>query len=1646
MGVHGLWQLLSSTGKPVPLESLEGKVLAVDVSVWLHQLSKGMRDSSGNPVANAHLHGLFTRICKLLYYRIKPIFVFDGGVPALKKQTLASRRNKREDAERTSTLMQQKILTNLIRGQVLKEAYGLDKLPEVPSTSKSSSKGNKEAIFELPPVPESSQQFLQMKSSEDREYNERRELQKMVESNYEDINKIDVESEDFKSLPLEIQHEIINDIRLSRKNYNLSRITELPEEAQDFSSYQMKKILKHSKLTSRQDTLRKELNERQTKKLSLYYGKNFDDYDEVMSQRVMSEDSAHYLLAKRNLTKKTKEQEKLVKGYLGAIEEENDNMEDTGCDMLLDSDDDNVDILEESKLIFNELSEKKEDNSDAEISNGKNKSTLDSERRPAEENTRFKAVIEIESDSDSDSADDIIDMTVDAIKVKEKKSFNPSIDDTEDHDLQMAIELSLKETGQTDIGTKGTKMSQGSSIVPVLPKNSENVISVVDVCVTDDKGIRVKERKGVDDIKRQNQRHYDVISKNTVTVRDSIVPSNVAFENKDNSIETESIITISKSDEKSTYFKKSDTDLGKTYDKVIDSKFVQKLTQNKKLGSDRHKNTLFKRRISDMSSDSTESTGDTRKIKVIDLSDDENVSDSNLQEDSSQSEDDFIEVKVDLTKVVDDELFPASMFETISADTHQEPLSKKQEMESNLSTSDKKSSSVISSTEDVILNKGDLKSNEINLKLDDTEKESIKTSNKKDENIPVTLVTNTADDESEDDIDIPSNDGKVTLDKDEEVTIDNVDCDDDEKTRLSSPRVTDLALQFESVNEQRVKDMSINIREENHKLRLEQGRQERLAMSITDQMHSEAQELLQLFGIPYIVSPTEAEAQCAQLELSHQSHGTITDDSDIWLFGGKCVFKNFFNQQKHVECFKIEHISTNLGLTRENLINIALLCGSDYTEGIRSVGPVTAMEIMAQFPGTGLDGLRKFKNWWEKAQNQIEIPINQSKFLTKLKELDVTSDFPSSVVVEAYLSPTVDDSCDKCTCQKLNWNNSKTDEVLLPVMKRLADKQTQRGIMSYFQPEVYIQPAAVKSKRLQKVVNKFVNPGSENVDTSENEVDNKNDKKGKKRKNAKENDTEQEQEGKEAAKAKKSRKRRKNDGSMNSDTRSNVPETEHENPVLSAETIEPSEEINLANSKNDKNINDLAETDDRVTRSSKYFKGGNKVDGSEHEVEIDKMDGRQGRKKRKTITSSGNKNQNKSGKGNSIKSKRSDVIDNSEDDDSDCRSSIDSSSDNDSEWSYSEDDERVVRSGLNVEEILGLKMGCAMDEMSTVGSELDVQEILNLKMGCKLDEITEGNDPKSKSGSRVYERLVNVNEILHLDSGTDQFLSNTDHEPEEVNVGAKPDNIKGDIRSNKKNVDITSDDSTIEEETTKDMNVDYSYEGGFIREEDDSDDVKQNDNDDDVKYNDKIVDSNINNMIHTDMVDNKTHSDVVESDITESNSDKNKELGKSVNKNVLPAVSEPKQSSRLSRNRNKKTSDSNTCSTGKQKTIDSSDSMEIKTEPMEVDVTENTRVVAASSSHSVETVSKAKNSKNDKVKSKNIRNKISEIMYTTEPLKPIVTGLPWADRKKGKRKVQSSKTSGLKLVPKETVIKSEKKQAPQKSIGCVNLSESDSDS
>lgn len=116
MGVNGLWSLLTPVARRIALETLAEKRLAVDASIWLYQFQMAMRDKkTGEPLQGAHISklvwsgcglsprrqlmetspdsvvGTFRRIVKLLFHGIKPVFVFDGDAPMLKKRTIVSR-------------------------------------------------------------------------------------------------------------------------------------------------------------------------------------------------------------------------------------------------------------------------------------------------------------------------------------------------------------------------------------------------------------------------------------------------------------------------------------------------------------------------------------------------------------------------------------------------------------------------------------------------------------------------------------------------------------------------------------------------------------------------------------------------------------------------------------------------------------------------------------------------------------------------------------------------------------------------------------------------------------------------------------------------------------------------------------------------------------------------------------------------------------------------------------------------------------------------------------------------------------------------------------------------------------------------------------------------------------------------------------------------------------------------------------------------------------------------------------------------------------------------------------------------------------------------------------------------------------------
>lgn len=163
----------------------------------------------------------------------------------------------------------------------------------------------------------------------------------------------------------------------------------------------------------------------------------------------------------------------------------------------------------------------------------------------------------------------------------------------------------------------------------------------------------------------------------------------------------------------------------------------------------------------------------------------------------------------------------------------------------------------------------------------------------------------------------------------------------------------------------------------------------------TEDMYRQVQELLTLFGVPYVIAPQEAEAQCAWMNAEGLVDAVVTDDSDAFLFGAKHVYRNVFESKKYVEAYAADRIEAELGLDRVRMAELALLLGSDYTEGVGGVGIVNALEIVNAFPG--LDGLAEFRDWVNMAEFTGAVPRALLASEAKPKRKKRKSELASSV-------------------------------------------------------------------------------------------------------------------------------------------------------------------------------------------------------------------------------------------------------------------------------------------------------------------------------------------------------------------------------------------------------------------------------------------------------------------------------------------------------------------------------------------------------------------------------------------------------------------------------------------------------------------------
>lgn len=221
-------------------------------------------------------------------------------------------------------------------------------------------------------------------------------------------------------------------------------------------------------------------------------------------------------------------------------------------------------------------------------------------------------------------------------------------------------------------------------------------------------------------------------------------------------------------------------------------------------------------------------------------------------------------------------------------------------------------------------------------------------------------------------------------------------------------------------------------------------------------------------------------------------------------------------------------IENELGFTRDSLISMAMLLGSDYTIGVRGIGPVNATEVIDVF--NDLDSLIRWKEWTDKGTFQSDSDLEaevrlyykdiaeKEQVSKKIIEEDVKAEieykkkhkelvkhwefpegFPNRDVYQEYLKPMVDEldginlewqapnfkKIKMLALNELNWHPKEIENCITQTEKRRENGwniNLQKTINDYFNKQHKF--AQFKSKRIINAVGRIKRKQEKRVKSS----------------------------------------------------------------------------------------------------------------------------------------------------------------------------------------------------------------------------------------------------------------------------------------------------------------------------------------------------------------------------------------------------------------------------------------------------------------------------------------------------------------------------------------------------------------------------------
>ena len=168
------------------------------------------------------------------------------------------------------------------------------------------------------------------------------------------------------------------------------------------------------------------------------------------------------------------------------------------------------------------------------------------------------------------------------------------------------------------------------------------------------------------------------------------------------------------------------------------------------------------------------------------------------------------------------------------------------------------------------------------------------------------------------------------------------------------------------------------------------------ASRLTTSMVDDAKKLLDVMGVPWVQAPAEGEAQAAYMAARGDAWAAASQDYDSLLYGAPRLVRNVAitgrrklpRREEYVEVkpelIELDKLLKYYGITRQQLVYIGLLLGTDYNPGgVKGIGPKRALKLVKEVPNP--EALARAAGW--------DFPIRPDEIAKLFLEPKVSSDY-----------------------------------------------------------------------------------------------------------------------------------------------------------------------------------------------------------------------------------------------------------------------------------------------------------------------------------------------------------------------------------------------------------------------------------------------------------------------------------------------------------------------------------------------------------------------------------------------------------------------------------------------------------------------------